>query len=106
MAKSEDILNNFMNQQNKEFVGEISKNGGTAEIKGNELPEIQKPQHYDADFSSSGNDRLYLAARKTISSILTIPILICGLLSFVYILLNLLPLVIEYTRKLFILLLV
>lgn len=102
MATSQEILNDFMNKQNKEFVGE------KVDISNNEdkdfLPDREKAGAYDTDYSTTSVDKSYIVAKKTMSALLQLPILFGGLVSFIYILMKLTPIFIEYIRKLLIIL--
>lgn len=100
MASSKD-LNEFMNKQNKQFVGE-KVNTETNNVDDNFLSEREKAQNYDTKYSSSGNDQAYLAARKTLSTIFRIPVIIAVMASIILILLKVTPIVLGYIRQIFI----
>ena len=103
MTTSQELLNDFMNKQNKEFVGEkivSSVDGGNEDF----MPDTEKAKKFDTAFNAVSADKSYIAARKTLSTLLQIPIIAGGMLSLIYILTKLTPILIEYIRKLLILL--
>ncbi|MBO4957015.1 MAG: hypothetical protein J6C50_04230 [Rickettsiales bacterium] len=99
METSDEILNNFMVNKNKEALGE--KVEKEAEINDNFLGEVDKAMNTFTGESPSNNDNGLLAARKALSAFLTIPIVMGGLFSAFYIVLKLGPSVLNFIRKLF-----
>ena len=104
MATSQELLNDFMNKQNKEFVGEKVATSGTNDNNDDFIPDAEKAKKFDTAFNAVSGDKSYIAARKTLSTILQIPIIVGGMMSCIYILMKLTPFVIEYLRKLLIML--
>lgn len=103
MATSQELLNDFMNKQNKEFIGEKVLNNESG-INGNFTPDAERAKKFDTAFNAVNADKSYIAAKKTLITILQIPIVVCGLLSCIFIMIKLTPIVIEYIRKLIIIL--
>ncbi len=103
MSDAERLMKDFMNNQNKSLIGEKVT---TPEPKPEEdgLPDAQKAEHYDTSYSDTSNDKAYLAARKIISALIKIPILLGGLAGAIYLSISLLPIIINYLRKVFIIL--
>lgn len=103
MTTSQELLNDFMNKQNKKFVGEkVAVN--TNDENGDFTPDVEKAKKFDTAFNAVSGDKSYIAARRTLATILQIPIVVGGMLSLIYILMKLTPIVIGYIRKLLIIL--
>lgn len=103
MTTSQELLNDFMNKQNKKFVGEkVTIN--TNDENGDFIPDMEKAKKFDTAFNAVSGNKSYIAARRTLATILQIPIIAGGMLSLIYILMKLTPIIIEYIRKLLIIL--
>jgi hypothetical protein len=98
---SESVLGDFMNNKNKEILGEK-----TDEIKVNDdnfLPnEVKIKKIFSGEASTNNDDKAYAAARKVLSMAITIPIFVCALTSVFYLLLKSAPYILIVIRKLFI----
>lgn len=101
MATSEEILSNFMNNQNKEFVGETVDDEHN-KAKENYLPETEKAKKCDTKYSAISGDEAYTTAKKAMSTAMQIPIICGGILSFIYLLITITPIIINYIRGLLI----
>ena len=101
MSDSNDVLNNFMTNKNREALGE--KADTVEEKDDNFLAEPEKmKQTFTGETSSNESDKAYMYARRALSLILTIPILMGGIASLFYLLLKSGPYVLNFAKTLII----
>lgn len=100
MSSSDEILNAFMMNKNKEVLGE--KVEKQAEKDDNFLNEVAGATNRFMGESISNNDNSVLIAKKTMSAVLTVPIIMGGIFSGFYIVLKVGPHILNFIRKIFI----
>lgn len=102
MSTSEELLNNFMHNKNKEYLGEkvekMEKNDDD-----NFLDENQKAMNtFSGDSAISDDDKGEAIIRKTINTLVSSLILVCGLASAFYIISKIMPSVLQFIKRLMI----
>lgn len=97
MSDSNDILNSFMSNKNKEALGE--KVEGEQIIDDNFLTDPFKATNTFKGESMSNNDQGLLMAKKTLNVFLQIPIIIGGIFSAFYIVMKLGPTILNLIKK-------
>lgn len=100
MSSSDEILNTFMINKNKEALGE--KVEKQAEKNDNFLDEVAGATNRFTGESISNNDNGVLVAKKAMSAVLTVPIIMGGIFSGFYIVLKVGPSVLHFIRRIFI----
>lgn len=104
MATSKD-LNKFMNQQNKQFVGEKVEIEDKS-TDDNFLSDREKAQSYDTKYATVGNDKAYATARSALITALKIPIIVAVMISIVLIIMRITPVILGYVRKILVVLMI
>lgn len=98
MSTSNEILNNYMTNKNKEALGEKVKSEAKADD--NFLADPEKTMNTFKGESSSNSDNGLLMARRIMNTFLTIPILIGGIFSAFYLVLKLGPAILRFIKSL------
>ena len=99
MSSSDELLNAFMINKNKEVLGE--KIEQKTEKNDNFLNEITGATNRFMGESISNSDNSVLVAKKALSAALTVPIIMGGIFSGFYIVLKVGPSVLQFIRKVF-----
>jgi hypothetical protein len=94
---SDEILNDFMENKNKEVLGEKIEN---IEEDDNFLPEKNKPLLSDNEERDSAvEEKLIPYLKHLLVTALTVPLFVGGIISGFYILMKLIPTAIEFFKR-------
>lgn len=97
MSTSEELLNNFMHGKNKEYLGEKTEN--LEKDDDNFLNDNQKTMNtFDGRSAVDNEDKGSAILKRIITSVVTIIVLLCAMISAFYILLKIIPTLFAFVK--------